>query len=138
MAHAKYAKGIFLKRPGDRSVRSTPIGAGGAFVPNAFQSDGFGFFRNATAVLINLFGEEIDGRRPNLFRLLIGPAQFPFFGGPVQMDEGDIVRHAESVLPHPSEDRAVIGEDGVGLLLLHPGNDARFVELIDKEGFDFS
>ena len=107
-------------------------------MPDAFQGDGLRFVWDAATVLIDLLGEEIDGRRPNLFRLLIGPAQFPFFGGPVQMDEGDIVRHAESVLPHPSEDRAVIGEDGVGLLLLHPGNDARFVELIDEERFDFS
>ena len=137
MAHAKYAKGIFLKRPGDRSVRSTPIGAGGAFVPNAFQSDGFRFVRDAATVLIDLLGEEIDGRRPDLFGLLIGPAQFPFFGGPVQMDEGDIVRHAESVLPHPGENRAVIGEDGVGLFLFHPGNDGCLVELIDEERLDF-
>ena len=53
------------------------------------------------------------------------------------MDEGDVVRHAKSVLPYPGEDRAVVGEDGVGLFFFHPGEDGRFVELVDEEGFDF-
>ena len=53
------------------------------------------------------------------------------------MDERDVVRHAESVLTHPSQDRAVVGEDGVGLFLFHPGDHCRLVELIDEEGLDF-
>ena len=113
------------------------IGAGGAFVPEAFQSDGFWFFRDATTVLINLFGEEIHRRCSDLFWLLVGSAEFPFFGGPVQVDEGNVVRHAKSVLPHPGQNWAVIGEDGIGLFLFHPGDDSRFVELIDEERFDF-
>ena len=77
------------------------IGTGGAFVPEAFECDGFRFFRNTATVLIDLFCEEIDRRCSNFLRLLIGSAQFPFFRGPVQVDEGDVVRHAESVLPYP-------------------------------------
>ena len=53
------------------------------------------------------------------------------------MDEGDVVRHAKSVFPHPGEDRAVVREDGVRLFLFHPGDDGRFVELVDEEGLDF-
>jgi len=113
------------------------IGASGAFVPEAFECDGFRFFRNTAPVLIDLFGKEIDRCCSDLFRLLVGSAQFPFFWGPVQVDEGDVVRHAKSVLPYPGEDRAVVGEDGVGLFLFHPGDDGRFVELVDEEGFDF-
>ena len=115
----------------------TAIGAGGAFVPEAFEGDGFWFLRDAATVLIDLFGEEIDGRRPDLLGLLVGSAQFPFFWGPVQVDEGNVVRHAKSVLPNPGENRAVVGEDGVGLFLFHPGDDARFVELVDEERLDF-
>ena len=77
------------------------IGAGSAFVPEAFQRDGFRFFRNTAPVLIDLFGEEIHRRCSNLLRLLVASAQFPFFGGPVEVDEGDVVRHSESDLPHP-------------------------------------
>ena len=77
------------------------IGAGGAFVPEAFEGDGFRFFRDAPPVLIDLFCEEIDRRCSNFFRLLVSSAQFPFFWGPVQVDEGDVIRHAESVLPYP-------------------------------------
>ena len=106
-------------------------------MPEAFQSDGFRFFRNATAVLINLFGEEIHRRCSDLLGLLVGSAQFPFFWGPVQVDEGNVVRHTKSILPHPSQDRAVVGEDGVWLFLFHPGDDGRFVELIDEERLDF-
>jgi len=113
------------------------IGAGGALVPEAFQSDGFRFFRDTAPVLIDLLGKEIDGRCSDLFRLLIGSAQFPFFWGPVEMNKGDVVRDAESVLPYPGEDRAVVGEDGVGLFFFHPGDDGRFVELVDEEGLDF-
>jgi len=118
-------------------VISPSIGAGGAFVPEAFKCDGLRFFRDAATVLINLFGEEIHCRRPDLLGLLIGSAQFSFFWGPVEVDEGDVVRHSESILPHPGQDRAVVGEDGVGLFLFHPGDDGCFVELVDEEGLDF-
>ena len=53
------------------------------------------------------------------------------------MDERDVIWHSESILPNPGEDRAVVGEDGVGLFLFHPGDDGRFVELVDEEGLDF-
>lgn len=106
-------------------------------MPETFQGDGFRFFWDAAPVLIDLFGEELDRSRPDLFRLLVGSAQLPFFRGPVQVDKGDVVRHAESVLPHPGQDRTVIREDRVGLFLFHPGDDGRFVELIDEEGLDF-
>ena len=69
--------------------------------------------------------------------MLVGSAEFAFFRGPVQVNERDVVRHAESVLPYPSQDRAVVGEDGVGLFLLHPGDDGCFVKLIDEKGLDF-
>ena len=107
-------------------------------MPDTFERDRFWFFRDATTVLINLFGEEIHRRCSDLFGLLVGSAEFPFFRGPVQVNEGNVVRHAKSVLPNPGQDRAVIGEDGVGLFLFHPGDDGRFVELIDEERFDFS
>jgi len=106
-------------------------------VPDTFQCDGLRFVRDAATVLINLFGEEIHSCCSDLFGLLVGSAQFPFFWGPVQVDEGDVVRHAESVLPYPGQDGAVVGEDGVGLFLFHPGDDARFVELVDEERLDF-
>jgi len=113
------------------------IGAGGTFVPEAFEGDGFRFLRDATPVLIDLFGEEIDRCCSDLLWLLVRSAQFSFFRGPVQVDEGDVVRNAESVLPYPGEDRPVVREDGVGLFLFHPSNDGRFVELVDEEGLDF-
>ena len=50
------------------------IGAGSAFVPEAFEGDGFRFLRDATPVLIDLFGKEIDGRCSNFLRLLVGSA----------------------------------------------------------------
>ena len=106
-------------------------------MPEAFERDGFWFLRNAATVLIDLFGEEIHCRYSDLFGLLVGSTQFPFFRSPVEVNEGDIVRHAESVLPNPGEDRAVVGEDGVRFFLFHPGDDGRFVELVDEEGFDF-
>lgn len=113
------------------------IGAGGALVPEAFQRDGFRFFRDAAPVLIDLFGEEIHRRCSDLLRLLVGSAQFPFFQSPVEVDERDVVRHSESVLPNPGKDRAVVSEDCVRFFLFHPGDDGRFVELVDEEGFDF-
>ena len=113
------------------------IGAGGAFVPEAFEGDGFRFLRDATPVLIDLFGEEIDRCCSDLFRLLVGSAQLPFFRSPVQVDEGDVVRDAESVLSYPGEDRAVVGEDGVRFFFFHPRDDGCFVELVNEEGFDF-
>jgi len=106
-------------------------------VPDTIERNGFRFFRNAATVLIDLFGEEIHRRRPDLLGLLVGSAEFSFFWGPVQVNERDVVRHAESVLPHPGQDRAVVGEDGVRLLLFHPGDHCGFVELIDQEGLDF-
>ena len=106
-------------------------------MPDTFERDGFWFFRDATTVLIDLFGEKIHCRRPDLLGLLVGPAQFSFFRGPVEVDEGDVVRHAESVLSHPGQDRAVVGEDGVWLFPLHPCDNGRFVELVDEERLDF-
>ena len=106
-------------------------------MPEAFQRDGFWFFRNTATVLIDLFGEEIHCRYSDLFGLLVGSAQLPFFRSPVEVDEGDVVWHAESVLSNPGQDRAVVGEDGIGLLLFHPSDDSRFVELIDEERLDF-
>ncbi len=106
-------------------------------MPDTFERDGFRFFRDATTVLIDLFGEEIHCRYSDLFGLLVGSAEFPFFRGPVQVDEGDVVRHAKPILPHPGQDRAVVGEDSIGLFLFHPGDDGRFVELIDEKRLDF-
>jgi hypothetical protein len=51
-----------------------PIGAGGALVPNTFERNGFRFVRDAAPILINLFGEEINCRCSDLFRLLVGSA----------------------------------------------------------------
>ncbi len=87
--------------------------------------------------MIDLFGEEIHRCRPDLLGLLIGSAQFSFFRGPVQVNEGNVVRHAKSVLPNPGQDRAVVGEDGVGLFFFHPGDHCGFVELVDEERLDF-
>jgi hypothetical protein len=64
-------------------VISPSIGAGGAFVPDTIERNGFGFLWDAATVLIDLFGEEIDGRRSDLLGLLIGTTDLPFFRGPV-------------------------------------------------------
>jgi hypothetical protein len=58
-------------------------GAGGAFVPFTIEGDSFWGSGHATSVLINFFNEEIDGGRADFFGLLVGPADFSFFGSPV-------------------------------------------------------
>ncbi len=58
-------------------------GAGGAFVPFTIEGDGFGGGGYATSVLIDFFNEEIDCGRADFLGLLVGPADFSFFGSPV-------------------------------------------------------
>ena len=52
-------------------------------MPDTIERNGFGFLRDAATVLIDLFGEEIHRRRPDLLGLLVGSAEFSFFWGPV-------------------------------------------------------
>ena len=52
-------------------------------MPFTFEGDGFWGGGYATSVLINFFNEKIDCGGADFFGLLVGPADFSFFGSPV-------------------------------------------------------
>ncbi len=107
-------------------------------MPFTFEGDGFWGGGYATSVLINFFNEEIDCGGADFFGLLVGPADFAFFGSPVQVDEGDVLGDAPAVGAEPSEDGAVVSDDGVRLFFSDPSDKGSFIKLIDDQGGDFS
>ena len=52
-------------------------------MPFTIEGDGFWGGGYATSVLINFFNKEIDCGGADFFGLLVGPADFSFFGSPV-------------------------------------------------------
>ncbi len=53
------------------------------------------------------------------------------------MDERNILRHAPAVGAKPSEDGAMVSDDGVRLFFSDPGDKGSFIKLIDDQGGDF-
>ena len=52
-------------------------------MPFTIEGDSFGRGGHATSVLINFFNKEIDCGRADFLGLLVGSADFSFFGSPV-------------------------------------------------------
>ena len=53
------------------------------------------------------------------------------------MDEGDVFGDAPAVGPKPSEDWAMVCDDGVRLFFSDPSDKGSFIKLIDDQGGDF-
>ena len=53
------------------------------------------------------------------------------------MDERNIFRNAPAVGAEPSEDGAMVSDDGVRLFFSDPGDKGSFIKLIDDQGGDF-
>ena len=53
------------------------------------------------------------------------------------MDEGDVLGHAPAVGTKPSEDGAMVSDDGVRLFFSDPSDKGSFIKLIDDQGGDF-
>ena len=53
------------------------------------------------------------------------------------MDEGDVLGDAPAVGPKPSEDWAMVSDDGVRLFFSDPSDKGSFIKLIDDQGGDF-
>lgn len=53
------------------------------------------------------------------------------------MDEGDVLGDAPAVGPKPSEDGAMVSDDGVRLFFSDPGDKGSFIKLIHDQGVDF-
>ena len=104
-------------------------------MPDAFQRDGFGTLGDAAAVLVDLLGQQFHGGGTDLFRLLVQAGDLALFRDPVEVEEGNVVGHAPAVLAEPGEDGAVVGQDHVRFLFLHPGDHAGLVELVADQGF---
>ena len=53
------------------------------------------------------------------------------------MDEGDVLGDAPAVGPKPSEDGAMVSDDGVRLFFSDPGDKGSLIKLIHDQGVDF-
>ncbi len=53
------------------------------------------------------------------------------------MDEGDVLGDTPAVGTKPSEDWAMVSDDGVRLFFSDPGDKGSFIQLIDDQGSDF-
>lgn len=53
------------------------------------------------------------------------------------MDERNILRHAPAVGAKPSENGAVVSDDGVRLFFSDPSDKGSFIKLIHDQGGDF-
>lgn len=53
------------------------------------------------------------------------------------MNEGDVLGHAPAVGAKPSEDWAMVSDDGVRLFFSDPGDKGSLIKLIHDQGVDF-
>lgn len=53
------------------------------------------------------------------------------------MDERDVLGHPPAVGAKPSEDGAMVSDDGVRLFFSDPSDKGSFIKLIDDQGSDF-